>query len=525
MKHISLSATVFALAATAPCLAAQSTAIFDRVGNDNHIVWYGANHRPYQVEVSPDLVNWAEVGPVYTGVDDLLGNTDINNAPSLFYRVREGAMRPGFDDVEFGRNDDFTYPDCDEVRADPQKVPFGFSVHFFGTTFTECYVNNNGNITFDETLDKFTPFDLGALKRVMIAPFWADVDTRLSNEGPPHSGLTRFSATPGSANGRPAFGVTWRGVGYFGYGGAHVDKRNDFQMLLIDRSDLQTGDFDIEFNYNQIQWETGDASGGSSGLGGDPARVGWANGSGRFMQYKGSDESLAFLDHKPGETGPNFADGLKYQMWNSDVPGRIVIPVRNGIPGGAPGYDFVVNAGSDQYPYNSPNTFYLSGSITPPDTTGVIFKWTQMNASDGHQAVIADPGSLTTSVTIPEPGDYTFMLTATKKGTFFSLSSDEVLVKNMDKIEVEAGPDYEMSLSSLTSYPLANAVAKYNSVNITNVVWDQIEGAAATISDTHVIRPLITPPGPGTYKFRLTANCGDPAQWVKTSEATLVVTE
>jgi hypothetical protein len=138
--------------------------------------------------------------------------------------------------------------------------------------------------------------------------------------------------------------------------------------------------------------------------------------------------------------------------------------------------------------------------------------------------VIADPDLLTTGVTIPEPGSYTFRLTATKQGTFFSSSSDEVVVNDGDVIHVEAG-DYEVSASSLYTFPLWSAVATYNGANIADVEWEQIEGAAVTISDAHVIRPWITPPGPGTYKFRLTANCGGPAQWVKTSEATVVVTE
>jgi hypothetical protein len=71
-------------------------------------------------------------------------------------------------------------------------------------------------------------------------------------------------------------GVNWIGFGYFPQA---VDKLNSFQLIITDRSDIGVSDFDFEFNYHQIQWETGDASGGSDGLGGSSARAGWSNGS------------------------------------------------------------------------------------------------------------------------------------------------------------------------------------------------------------------------------------------------------
>jgi hypothetical protein len=63
----------------------------------------------------------------------------------------------------------------------------------------------------------------------------------------------------GTADGRQAFGVNWIDVGYFS---SRTDKLNQFQLVLIDRSDTGAGNFDIEFNYGNILWETGEASGG-----------------------------------------------------------------------------------------------------------------------------------------------------------------------------------------------------------------------------------------------------------------------
>jgi hypothetical protein len=194
-------------------------------------------------------------------------------------------------------------------------VPLGFSANLFGTTYTQAYVNNNGNITFTNPLGTFTPFALvGGGVPPIIAPFFADVDTRT---GP----LMTYGTS--TIDGHNAFGVDWPGVGYFPEG---MDKTNIFQLVLIDRSDTGAGNFDFEFNYNQVQWETGGASGGSGGLGGNCAHAGYSNGlSGAqnvSAELTGSGVCGAFLDG-----GPN---ALISHSLNSDVAGRYLFNVRNG---------------------------------------------------------------------------------------------------------------------------------------------------------------------------------------------------
>jgi hypothetical protein len=222
------------------------------------------------------------------------------------------AMRAGFNSTILARNDDgFT-----------GLVPIGFTVNFFGNSHSSAFVNNNGNITFDAPLSTFTPFNLTTTDREIIAPFFADVDTR--NLG---SDVTRYGA--GTVDGRAAWGVTWDGVGYYN---TAADKLNRFQVILIDRSDIGPGDFDIEFNYNQIQWETGSASGGSGGLGGSSARAGFSNGSGdpgTSFELVGSAINGAFLDS-------NLLTGLIHNSLNSSVDGRYIFTARNGIVSPSP---------------------------------------------------------------------------------------------------------------------------------------------------------------------------------------------
>jgi hypothetical protein len=120
--------------------------------------------------------------------------------------------------------------------------------------------------------------------------------------------------------------VDWVNVGYFDM---HADKLLSCQLVIIDRSDLTAGDFDMEFNYFMVQWEAGDASGGSGGYwqgpGGSPPYVGFSDGVTNEFDLPGSGVEGAFLD-------TNTVTGLIYNSLNSPVPGRYVFYFRDGTP-------------------------------------------------------------------------------------------------------------------------------------------------------------------------------------------------
>jgi hypothetical protein len=101
-----------------------------------------------------------------------------------------------------------------------------------------------------------------------VAPFFGDVDTRAAA-----SNVVTFGQTV-TLDGHKAFCVDWAGVSGVGYYNEHTDKLNSFQLLLIDRSDVGAGDFDIEMNYDKVQWETGDASAAAAASA--APRRGWA---------------------------------------------------------------------------------------------------------------------------------------------------------------------------------------------------------------------------------------------------------
>lgn len=205
---------------------------------------------------------------------------------------------------------DFTMSGNDDGSAGPTSL--GFDINFFGSTFSTLYVNNNGNATFIGALSTFTPSGITGVSTAMLAPFFADVDTRGAA-----SGLVQYGQDV--IDGRRVFGINWIDVGYYN---SQTDKLNSFQLIITDRSDIAAGDFDFEFNYDRILWETGSASGGTNGFGGTSAAAGWTNGQGTYYSFDGSLVNGALLD-----SGVN---ALIANSLNSDVDGRYVFRVRNG---------------------------------------------------------------------------------------------------------------------------------------------------------------------------------------------------
>lgn len=230
--------------------------------------------------------------------DNTLTTKSFQNQDGPIFIPQAGLIRPGFDQNTFAANDDFS----------TGAVNIGFTVDFFGFSGSQLNICNNGYVFFDDlsaTDCEYTPTDLTATSKRIIAPFYADVDTG-------GVGNTPVTYGTGTVDGKAAFGVNWINVGYYD---ERVDKLNSFQLILINQG---AGNFDIEFNYDKIQWETGEADGGVDGLGGYSARAGYSNGTGlagTFFELEGSAINGAFLDG-----GPNSLSAL----------GRLRFQVRSG---------------------------------------------------------------------------------------------------------------------------------------------------------------------------------------------------
>ena len=186
--------------------------------------------------------------------------------------------------VGYGTNN---LPSNDDSSSAAQDLTAAFpgGLNFFGGPYTDVYINNNGNITFNGSVRTWTPSAFPIADRPMIAPYWGDVDTR--GGGAPNNNGVFWHFEPGRMV------ATWHNVGYYN---THDDKKMDFQLILTNALDCRAGDFDVEFRYNRCEWTTGDASSGSGGLGGTPAQAGFDSGNGvDFVEIPGS-RTAAILD-------------------------------------------------------------------------------------------------------------------------------------------------------------------------------------------------------------------------------------
>ena len=299
-----------------------------------------------------------------------------------------------YQQVNFPANDDGTWPCGGSGNAPPAcpgpsgqtgptAVPFGFNINFFGTQYGSAFVNNNGNITFNGPLSDFTPSDLTTFGSPIIAAFFADVDTRGAG-----SALVNFGT--GTLNGNKVFVVNSPGVGCYSTTAPPV---NNFQLLLIDRPDFGTSalgdDFQIELNYNSIQWDTGQADGGNSAcVNGDPsasAFVGYGDGTttpGNSYNLPGSGVANALID-----SGPN---ALINSDLNSSTLGRYIFFVQGGVPSvnfNGNGYRLVANEGGI-FDYG----LHFNGSLANIHLNAPIVGIANSPGPDGYLMAGADGG-------------------------------------------------------------------------------------------------------------------------------------
>ena len=180
-----------------------------------------------------------------------------------------------------GRNDDgFSGP-----------INLGFTLSLYGTNYTSFFINNNGNVSFGSGIADYTPNGPTGANAPIISPFFADVDTRN-----PASGVVQFNQIM-SGSTVVADVITWPSVGYFS---EEANELDTFQLVLLNPSlPIPTGEGNIGFFWNTMQWEVGGASGGvngfcpagTAGVSCFPAAVGFGDGMGNEEVLQGSLQS------------------------------------------------------------------------------------------------------------------------------------------------------------------------------------------------------------------------------------------
>ncbi len=194
----------------------------------------------------------------------------------------------GFGETAMDRADDGA------LRLDLSGV-FEQGLFVAGTTWaaTDVFLSTDGLLSFGAALVGFQT-NPATLTTPFIAPFHADVDTRIDGEGA-ESGPVWIDVD--TANDVVTF--TWQEVGFYR---RNASETNTFQLQLFDRGN---GEFDIVLRYDHIGWVSGDLEGGWNGLGGTPAWIGAKLGSGppTVLAASGNEAALLQLPQTVGNTG------------------------------------------------------------------------------------------------------------------------------------------------------------------------------------------------------------------------------
>jgi uncharacterized repeat protein (TIGR01451 family) len=299
-------------------------------------------------------------------------------------------LDPSFSVVPFTNGDPPEYRN-DDGFTDP--VPLSFTFTFYGNQYTQIYINNNGNLSFEGSYSSFTPSGFPIADFAMIAPFWGDVDTRNLS-----SGVVYYKSEPNRII------VIWDSVGYYSQ---HADKVNTFEVIITDGTDPLIGvGNNVCFSFGDMQWTTGDASGGSGGFGGAPAAVGTNKGDGvnyalvgRFdhegVDYDGpggNPDGVSYLDNK--DFCFNVAEGAGSIAGTNflDSNGNgVQDPGEAGLPGWTirldPGPIFTTTDANGDYFFSflPPNTYTVSEILKP--------NWAQTYpAPPGTHTLVVDSG-------------------------------------------------------------------------------------------------------------------------------------
>jgi hypothetical protein len=336
------------------------------IGTLGHGVWELPNAGTYIRDIAFQPLGTIS-GTVYVDANDdgVRDGTITSNVP-ITYAPEGAPILPAADDASTGA------------------IPLGFTIDLFGTDYSSFYINNNGNVSFGGPITTYTDTGFPLFTGFpMIAPFFADVDTRGVNSGVVHY-------TSGIANdGNKFVQVDWDHVGYFD---SNSDQTDTFTLYI---ENDPTGTI-IAFKYGVMQWTTGDANGGFMGFGGLGAQIGFDSGDGTFFSFG--------RPNSPATLAPFTNTQLVFQLNGSgelnNEPGQlgtIVYVDANGNGSRDPNEEFTTSDADGNFTLTSlapgtysigedtpanfvetqpapPNQFYsVTVNATPPFPSGFLF--------------------------------------------------------------------------------------------------------------------------------------------------------
>ena len=284
----------------------------------------------------------------------------------------------------------------DDGSTTIKSLPFNFCL--YGTSYNQFYINNNGNITFDVSYSQFTGVGFPSSSYVMLAPFFADVDTRATS-----SGLVYYKITPTYAI------IQWENVGYYNM---KTDKVNTFQIIITDGTDpiVPSGN-NIAFCYGDMHWTTGDASSGLNGFGGIAATVGINKGDGiSAFQFGRFDQPGYVCDG--GYLNNDGVDWLDYKsIYFNSCSSANIAPIASGVNN----CDTIKMCGIG-------DTLFINESFLSPETIQNTNISVNLNGMSGATVIENNSGNSANAIVqiitgLGNAGNQTITFTATDNGS------------------------------------------------------------------------------------------------------------
>lgn len=403
------------------------------------------------------------------------GNTQSSSLTCDCWQTRDANWHIAQFDGSGGSGGPGVAPDYrnDDWSTDTIFLPFQFCL--YGRQTDTAFINNNGNVSFGIPYSTYNPTGFPAAGYPMVAPFWADVDTRGAA-----SGLVYYTITPTHMI------VQWENVGYFS---SHTDKLNSFQLIITNGTDpILSSGTNVSFCYKNMEWTTGDASGGVNGFGGAPASVGINKGDGvAYIQYGRFDTAGTVFNPPPDTSGINSLSNQSFALDGCNIGTNIPPLAFSPTPLCDTFKICVGDTAQVTMLFLSPET----GQITTPTVNGLMTGLSTVLAIPGNTAtIIAQLIGLPSNV-----GMNVIDIRGTDNGAP-ARSTTKHLV-----IQVIPTPTASYTFSPANPITAGTAVSFTNtSTGATTYSWDFGDGSAVS----NATSPLHTYTAGGTYNCVLT---------------------
>jgi uncharacterized repeat protein (TIGR02543 family) len=221
-------------------------------------------------------------------------------------------------------------------------IPIGFDINFFGTTYSNLFVNSNGSVSFGQGSSNYNQPLNQVLNGVPgIAPFAVDLDNRdvsWDSQSSWGAGSARhpdfFYWGRTTYEGKQAFVVTWMNSQIF-----DADGRKDFNTFQLVIVDNGSGDADYILNYGSLQdlhnnagYRDFNTCTGSYWSCEPHLAAGFGSSTSNGTLYASLQDQTGYLYN--GAVTSTALDGgenaLASSSLNSDVPGRFIYHMVSG---------------------------------------------------------------------------------------------------------------------------------------------------------------------------------------------------